>query len=58
LVEAGIKHECVEYIKGETHYIVLVIKTQTLLSFGAPSGVELGFIKVESPGSSPMFVAC
>jgi hypothetical protein len=35
LLEAGIKYECVEYLKGETHYIVLAIKKETLLSFGA-----------------------
>jgi len=35
LTEAGIVYESMEYLKGETHYIVIAIKKETLLTYGA-----------------------
>jgi len=35
LGEANIKYEFMEYLKGETHYIVLAVKKESLLSYGA-----------------------
>lgn len=35
LTEAGIRYESMEYLKGETHYIVVAIKKESLLTYGA-----------------------
>ena len=38
LLGAGVAFEFAEYLKGETHYIVVTIKKAALLAAGAPPG--------------------